>query len=70
MRAEYFSVGGKLTTVVGQLTVLKNFLCCRSTAGLKDSRNFVDQVTLAGWFTPPLPWDGDMAANSNPGSRH
>ena len=40
MTAEYFSVGGKLTAVVGQLTVLENFLCCRSTAGLRKFHKF------------------------------
>ena len=35
MTAKYFLVGGKPTAVVKQLTVLKNFLCCQSTAGLR-----------------------------------
>ena len=40
MTAEYFSVVGKLTAVVVQLTVLKNFLCCRSTAGSREFHKF------------------------------
>ena len=40
MTAEYFSVGGKLTAVVGQLTILENSRCCRSTAGLREFHKF------------------------------
>ena len=40
MTGEYLSEGEKLTAVVGQLTVLENFFCCRSTAGLKKFHEF------------------------------
>ena len=33
-------MSGKLKAVVGLLTVLKNFLCCRSTAGLRKFLKF------------------------------
>ena len=49
MTAEYFLVGGKLTAVVGQLTVLQNFLCFRSTAGLRESHKFCRSVLAVEW---------------------